>query len=419
MLTRHPRRHRCPRVARLATSRVTPAPFRQGTVARSDVATTSDAGYRHPSARELEAGHAAVDRERRARGGPGERAAEVGDRVRDLVGGDQAAHGLAGARAGRGRRRGRGGRRAAGRPTGCPWSPGSTALTRMPSRAWSAAMARVMRERRRPCSRRRGPGWARPSDGDHRGGVDDAACAERRRCGSAARVTRATPTTLMSSTRCHSSSSLAVTSPAAPIPGVVDDDVEAAELARPPRSTAASTDAASATSHATPRAAAPGSPGCRSSTATRAPARRQQRDGGRADPAGAPGDQGDEALVVAHALLLTVGRLRSRGSMWILGPDPAPARSPPAEDARRPAARPDGGGHQRTRVDPAVGVALDGAVEARRGAEDAHGGHVLEHEVAGVDAARRPGEPDEHDPSAGLDESEGERPARRRRWCSR
>ena len=56
-----------------------------------------------------------------------------------------------------------------------------------------------------------------------------AALGERRRCGSAARDTRAMPTTLTFRTRCHSSSLLAVDVADRADAGVVDQDVDAAE----------------------------------------------------------------------------------------------------------------------------------------------------------------------------------------------
>jgi len=53
-------------------------------------------------------------------------------------------------------------------------------------------------------------------------------------------------------------------------------------------------------------------------------------------------------------------------------------------------------------LDTAVGVVLDSWREARRRTEDAHGGDVVEHQVAAVDVARPGGEPDVHHPPARL-----------------
>ena len=54
--------------------------------------------------------------------------------------------------------------------------------------------------------------------------------ANARRCGSAARVVRTMPSTLTSSTRCHSASALASTVPWAPMPALLTSDVEPPEL---------------------------------------------------------------------------------------------------------------------------------------------------------------------------------------------
>ena len=109
--------------------------------------------------------------------------------------------------------------RARERPNGPPVTtcappavPGLTAFTRMPSRTWSAAIARVMAstapfvaEYSTRC------GTPAVATTDERLTMD--AAGETRRCGRAARLTRAIPSTLMSQSRCHSASSLAATSP--------------------------------------------------------------------------------------------------------------------------------------------------------------------------------------------------------------
>src|SRR3954462_12631204 len=92
-----------------------------------------------------------------------------------------------------------------------------------------------------------------------------AADGEFLRCGSAARASRTIPTTLTSNTRCHSSPSLAVTSPCAPIPALLTRMSR-----RPKRSTTASIADVTSSSEPTSQRI-PSSPGFRSSTATRAP----------------------------------------------------------------------------------------------------------------------------------------------------
>ena len=94
--------------------------------------------------------------------------------------------------------------------------------------------------------------------------------------------------------------------------------------------------------------------------------------------------------------------------MWIFGPVPTPGIGVPGE--RGPdVGETHGAGHQRSRVDPAVGVVLDGVGEAGGRAEDADGGDVAEHEVARVDVARCSRQADEHDAPARLDERDGAR----------
>lgn len=86
--------------------------------------------------------HPAVDGECRTGDGGRGGAREIGDGGRHLVGGDQPAGGLAGLQGGAFRRRVV---RLVEQPAdpGVSAVPGFTQLTRMPSRTWSAAMARV------------------------------------------------------------------------------------------------------------------------------------------------------------------------------------------------------------------------------------------------------------------------------------
>ena len=87
--------------------------------------------------------HAAVDGQRGPDGGGGQRAGQVRDRGRDLVGADQPPR-SAGAPAGRPSSRSGSGVASASRWThGVSAVPGTTQLTRIPSPTWSAAMARV------------------------------------------------------------------------------------------------------------------------------------------------------------------------------------------------------------------------------------------------------------------------------------
>ena len=148
------------------------------------------------------------------------RSGQVDDRGGDLVARTPVGRSAAGPRARRARRPGRRRRRAAGRPRGCRRCRGCTQLTRMPSRTWSAAIARVsastaplLAEYRARCGR--------PAVAAIEQVLTIAACSDARRCGRAARVTRTMPTTLTSSTRCHCSSGLSSTVPAAPIPALL------------------------------------------------------------------------------------------------------------------------------------------------------------------------------------------------------
>src|SRR6185437_15580456 len=144
--------------------------------------------------------------------------------------------------------------------------PGLTQLTRIPSWMWSAAIASVS-ERTAPFVAEYSARCGRPAVAATLQKLTIAACADARRYGSAARVTRTIPTTLTSYTRCHSSSGLSATVPAAPTPALFT------RMSMPPRlwaaaSTAARTDASSVTSALSPRNS---SVGFRSSAATRAP----------------------------------------------------------------------------------------------------------------------------------------------------
>src|ERR1700761_2237261 len=131
---------------------------------------------------------------------------------------------------------------------------------------WSAAIASVS-ARTAPLVAEYSARCGRPAVAATEQVLTIAACADARRCGRAARVTRTIPTTLTSYTRCHSSSGLSLTVPAAPMPALFT------RMSRPPSAsaaapTAARTDASSVTSALSPRNS---SVGLRSSAATRAP----------------------------------------------------------------------------------------------------------------------------------------------------
>ena len=98
--------------------------------------------------------------------------------------------------------------------------PGLTQLTRMPSRTWSAAIARVSDSTAPLVAVERPLGQA--GGGGDGAGVDDRGVtptpAAMRQGG---RATRTMPRTLMSKHRCHSSSALSSTVPAAPMPALL------------------------------------------------------------------------------------------------------------------------------------------------------------------------------------------------------
>ncbi len=93
---------------------------------------------------------------------------------------------------------------------------------------------------------------------------------DSRRKGRAARDTRTIPTTLILSTRSHSSSSLSATVPAAPTPALLTT-TSIPPSSRAAAATASSTDARSPMSQVNPATPSGRPPGRRSSTATRAP----------------------------------------------------------------------------------------------------------------------------------------------------
>ena len=107
--------------------------------------------------------------------------------------------------------------------------------------------------------------------GGDRAGVDDGRADDRRRCGSAARMTRTIPSTLTSNTLRHSSIGFSSTVPCAPMPALL------ITTSMPPMTvaadaTASATDPSSDTSARDAVARRRGAPdGSRSSTATLAP----------------------------------------------------------------------------------------------------------------------------------------------------
>ena len=170
--------------------------------------------------------------------------------------------------------------------------------------------------------------------------------------------------TLTSSTRCHSSSSFVADVADGTDARVVDDDVDAAEASRPRSRSRHATDAGSATSHGT-SSRCPGRPPCTS---------------GRAPPLARRGRRSNAAVAAPMPLAPPVTTATSpsksfmswlpsrvgyrRGSMWIFGPSPAPGGRQPASTSPT-SIEPDGRGDQRTGVDRAGGVGLDGAGQAR------------------------------------------------------
>src|SRR4029450_4557574 len=185
-----------------------------------------------------------------------------------------------------------------------------------------------------------------------------AACGDWRRCGSAARVTRAMPVTFTSSTRAHSASLFWLTSPTAPTPALFT------RTSRPPsRSTtsltAASIAGVSVTSQ--PRASTPGAPSVlRSRTATRTAPLEQTR-GRCTNPARATCDDGDEPLEVGHVGVLSA---EQRIDMD-LGPRAGRLR-PFASEHGADLLKADGGGDERPGIDGTTRVRRDSRVEARR-----------------------------------------------------
>ncbi|CAM5243756.1 hypothetical protein STANM309S_05164 [Streptomyces tanashiensis] len=106
------------------------------------------------------------------------------------------------------------------RPThGVSTVPGFTQLTRMPSRTWSAAMARV-RDRTAPLLAEYSARWGSPAVAAMEQVLTIAAEEDALRYGRADRVVRTTPRTLTSRTRCHWASGLSSTVPAAPMPAL-------------------------------------------------------------------------------------------------------------------------------------------------------------------------------------------------------
>ena len=97
-----------------------------------------------------------------------------------------------------------------------------------------------------------------------------------------------------------------------------------------------------------------------------------------------------------------------RGSMWILGPGPAPGGRWPWSTAAA-SAQADGGGDQRAGIDHTVGQRLHRVGQGGGRRQDADGGHVVEHDGAGVDGAGRSGQADQHQPPARLHPVESQR----------
>src|SRR5690606_12791459 len=113
-------------------------------------------------------------------------------------------------------------------PPRAPWLSPAAAGSRAAPRAGRGTRprrCRPARNVRRAPSRRCGPPGRPPTGrlrGPHRAPPTTiAAAGERRSHGSAARLTRAIPTTLTSKTRSHSSSELASTVPCAPMPALL------------------------------------------------------------------------------------------------------------------------------------------------------------------------------------------------------
>lgn len=156
------------------------------------------------------------------------------------------------------------------RPThGVSTVPGLTQFTRMPSRTWSAAMARVS-ERTAPLLAEYSARCGRPAVAAIEQVLITEADAESRRYGRAARVVRTIPRTLTSRTRCHCSSGLSSTVPVAPMPALLT------RMSIPPSAsaapwTAARTARSSQTSALKRRSGGRAPLGSRSRTATWAP----------------------------------------------------------------------------------------------------------------------------------------------------
>lgn len=112
--------------------------------------------------------------------------------------------------------------------------PGLTQLTRMPSRTWSAAIARVSESTAPLLALYRARCGSPAVAAMEQVWVIDTApgrsAAARRRWGRACRAVRTMPRTLMSRTRVHSSSALSSTVPMEPICGVGDDGVQCAQF---------------------------------------------------------------------------------------------------------------------------------------------------------------------------------------------
>ena len=102
----------------------------------------------------------------------------------------------------------------------------------------------------------------------------------------------------------------------------------------------------------------------------------------------------------------TVPRQRV-GSTWTFGASPSRRGGRPRARPRRRRGRPrrprSGAGRPRRRVE------VDGAGQARRRAQDADGGHVLERDATLSTRLGSPGEPDVDHPPAGLDEVDRQR----------
>lgn len=164
-------------------------------------------------------GHSAVDRQRRARGGAGRWRGQERDRCGHLVGRYQPPVRLAGFERGAFRRRVRSGVEQPPYP-GRVGGAGVDGLTRMPSARRSAAIASVS-DSTAPLLAEYSARCGNPAVAAIEQVLTIAACADARRAGSVARVTRTNPRMFTSRTRCHSASSLSATPPCAPIPALL------------------------------------------------------------------------------------------------------------------------------------------------------------------------------------------------------